>query len=161
MSRNVSCCICQVITPHTSTLGSVSSDLIPTIRGILVSECWLTPLLRITDYMTNAKKHIIAPRAQNQEDMMLWFQGTFYNLGERYTVSRFHLFLFLQNEIKLLQQLTLFLFSTGLDKDRFRGFLLLFSFPFCLCFWIHHPYDSVCRGSILSLSTLGMESNPR
>jgi hypothetical protein len=39
--------------------------------------------------MTNAKKHIIAPRAQNQEDMMLWFQGTFYNLGERYTVSLF------------------------------------------------------------------------
>ncbi|KAG7353426.1 hypothetical protein IV203_002781 [Nitzschia inconspicua] len=75
----------QVITPHTSTLSSDSSDLLPTIRGILVSECWLTPLLRLSDYMTNAKKHIIAPRAQNQEDMMLWFQGTFYNLGERYT----------------------------------------------------------------------------
>lgn len=78
----------QVITPHTSTLAAGSSDLLPTIRGILVSECWLTPLLRLSDYMTNAMKHIIAPRAQNQEDMILWFQGTFYNLGERYTVSQ-------------------------------------------------------------------------
>jgi len=75
----------QIITPHTSTLGSASSDLIPTIRGILVSECWLTPLLRLSDYMTNFNKHVIAPRAQNQEEMILWFQGTFYNLGERYT----------------------------------------------------------------------------
>jgi hypothetical protein len=78
----------KVITPHTSTLAWGSSDLLPTIRGILVSECWLTPLLRLSDYMTNTKKHIIAPRAQNQEDMMLWFQGTSYNLGERYTVRR-------------------------------------------------------------------------
>lgn len=36
--------------------------------------------------MTNAKKHLFAPRAENEEDMILWFQGTFYNLGERYTV---------------------------------------------------------------------------
>eukprot|EP00529_Nitzschia_sp_RCC80_P003922 CAMPEP_0113487328 /NCGR_PEP_ID=MMETSP0014_2-20120614/25452_1 /TAXON_ID=2857 /ORGANISM="Nitzschia sp." /LENGTH=1050 /DNA_ID=CAMNT_0000381021 /DNA_START=457 /DNA_END=3609 /DNA_ORIENTATION=- /assembly_acc=CAM_ASM_000159 len=75
----------QIITPSTSTLSATASDLIPTIRGILVSECWLSPLLRLSDYMTNAKKHILAPRAQNQEEMNLWFQGTMYNLGERYT----------------------------------------------------------------------------
>ncbi|KAL3909538.1 MAG: hypothetical protein SGARI_002553, partial [Bacillariaceae sp.] len=75
----------QVITPHTSTLSAGSSDLLPTIRGILVSECWLTPLLRLSDYMTNLNKHIIGPRVQNEEEMLLWYQGTFYNLGERYT----------------------------------------------------------------------------
>lgn len=35
--------------------------------------------------MTNAKKHLLAPRARTQEQMNMYFQGTFYNLGERYT----------------------------------------------------------------------------
>lgn len=35
--------------------------------------------------MTNAKKHLLAPRARTQEQMNHFFQGTYYNLGERYT----------------------------------------------------------------------------
>lgn len=35
--------------------------------------------------MTNAKKHLLAPRARTQDQMNSHFQGTFYNLGERYT----------------------------------------------------------------------------
>ena len=35
--------------------------------------------------MTNAKKHILAPRARTQDQMNHYFQGTYYNLGERYT----------------------------------------------------------------------------
>jgi hypothetical protein len=35
--------------------------------------------------MGNLKKHVLAPRASTQAEMNLGFQGTFYNLGERYT----------------------------------------------------------------------------
>jgi hypothetical protein len=35
--------------------------------------------------MGNLKKHVLAPRANTQAEMNLSFQGTFYNLGERYT----------------------------------------------------------------------------
>jgi hypothetical protein len=35
--------------------------------------------------MGNLKKHVLAPRANTQAEMNLAFQGTFYNLGERYT----------------------------------------------------------------------------
>ena len=41
--------------------------------------------MRLSDYMGNLKKHVLAPRARNQEQMNRSFQGTFYNLGERYT----------------------------------------------------------------------------
>ena len=42
--------------------------------------------MRLSDYMGNFQKHILAPRARTQEQMNRQFQGTFYNLGERYTV---------------------------------------------------------------------------
>jgi hypothetical protein len=45
----------------------------------------LTPGLRLLDIVGNIKKHILAPRANTQAEMNLSFQGTFYNLGERYT----------------------------------------------------------------------------
>lgn len=46
---------------------------------------WLGPLLRLSDWLTNLKKHVLAPRAKTQDEMNLSFQGTFYNFGERYT----------------------------------------------------------------------------
>ena len=73
----------------TSTLGQESNDLLPTIYAILLADVWLSPLLRMSDWLTNIKKHILAPRARTQEEMNLWFQGTYYNIGERYTVSIF------------------------------------------------------------------------
>ena len=62
--------------------------MIPTIYGILLSDVWLTPLLKLSDWMTAIKKHIIAPRMRTQAEMNSWFQGTYYHLGERYTVSQ-------------------------------------------------------------------------
>jgi len=83
----LSAILTQVITPVTATLGGEKTDLLPTIYAILLSEVWLSPLLRLSDWYTNIKKHILGPRAKTQEEMNLSFQGTYYNLGERYTVS--------------------------------------------------------------------------
>ena len=77
----------QIITPFTSTLSDEKTDLLPSIYAILLSDVWLTPLIRLLDIVGNFKKHVLAPRAKTQEEMNLNFQGTFYNLGERYTVS--------------------------------------------------------------------------
>eukprot|EP00934_Nitzschia_sp_Nitz4_P003042 Nitzschia sp. Nitz4//scaffold174_size87051//32646//36062//NITZ4_005106-RA/size87051-snap-gene-0.111-mRNA-1//-1//CDS//3329538863//3032//frame0 len=81
----LSAMLAQIITPVTATLGYGDTDLLPTTFAILLSDVWLSPLLRLSDWMTNLKKHVLAPRATTQEQMNRNFQGTFYNLGERYT----------------------------------------------------------------------------
>lgn len=76
----------KVITPFTSTISDGPRDVLVTINSILWSELFLSPFLRLIDIFGNLKKHIIAPRTRTQESMNLYFQGTPYNLGERYTV---------------------------------------------------------------------------
>ena len=97
----------KMITPFTRTIGPGSKDVLPTINGILWSELFVAPTLRILDVMGAFKKHFLAPRARTQEvgdmrnrlvhlfvpnfvtllvkEMNLSFQGTPYHLGERYT----------------------------------------------------------------------------
>jgi hypothetical protein len=81
--------LAQIITPFTSTLGQDQTDLLRSVYAILLADVWLAPLLRLLDIMSNFQKHLLAPRANTQEEMNMHFQGTFYNLGERYTVSIF------------------------------------------------------------------------
>lgn len=75
----------KLITPILGTLTETNQSILPSVNSILWSELWITPLLRLGDMFTNLKKHGLAPRARNQEHMNSWFQGTYYNLGERYT----------------------------------------------------------------------------
>jgi hypothetical protein len=75
----------KLLTPFVNTLAGSKQDVIRQISGIMWSELWLSPGLRILDIMSNLKKHVIAPRSGTQEEMNLCFQGTGYNLGERYT----------------------------------------------------------------------------
>lgn len=75
----------KLLTPFTLTLSDRKEDVIMQISAILWAELWLVPGLRLLDISSNIKKHILAPRAHTQEEMNLWFQGTGFNLGERYT----------------------------------------------------------------------------
>ena len=75
----------KIVTPWTRTLSDGKRDVLPQINALLWSELWLVPLLRLLDLYGNFKKHILAPRSRTQEQMNLNFQGTKYNLGERYT----------------------------------------------------------------------------
>lgn len=102
----------QIITPVTSTLGFEDTDLLPTISAILLFDVWLGPLLRLSDWFTNLKKHILGPRAKTQEEMNLSFQGTFYNFGERYTDFTKILFV-------------VFFYSALFPPGFFFGFLIL------------------------------------
>jgi len=75
----------KLLTPWTSTLSDARQDVLPQVNALLWSELWLVPLLRLGDLFGNFKKHVLAPRSRTQEEMNLNFQGTKYNLGERYT----------------------------------------------------------------------------
>lgn len=75
----------KLLTPFTMTLSDRKEDVIRQINAILWAELWLVPGMRLLDISSNIKKHVLAPRAHTQEEMNLWFQGTRYNLGERYT----------------------------------------------------------------------------
>lgn len=75
----------KFITPFTSTIGPYKRGVLNTINAILWSELFVSPALRILDITGLFKKHVLAPRARNQEEMYLSFQGTPYHLAERYT----------------------------------------------------------------------------
>ena len=72
----------KIITPFTSTVSPVKTDVLAQINAIMWSELWLVPGLRLLDIVGNIKKHYLAPRARNQDIANLSFQGTFYNMGE-------------------------------------------------------------------------------
>jgi len=71
-----------LITPFTSTVSPGPKDVLVQINAIMWAELWLTPGIRLLDLMGNIKKHILAPRAMNQETMNLSFQGTYSLLCE-------------------------------------------------------------------------------
>ena len=76
-----------VISEDTTALGDDKVDLLRTVSFVFVSELFVTPLLQILDFGGLFRKHILAPRAETQQRMNYAFTGTYYNIGERYTVS--------------------------------------------------------------------------
>lgn len=80
----------KLITPFVNTVSPGDSDVLVVINAILWSELFIVPALRLLDLFGNVKKHILGPRARNQEIMNLSFQGTYYNIGERYVTKSTH-----------------------------------------------------------------------
>lgn len=76
----------QIISPFTSTLEDGSTDLLPTIANILLADVYIVPILKFLNIGSNIRKHLLGPRATTQDEMNNCFQGSAYNLGERYTV---------------------------------------------------------------------------
>ena len=62
--------------------------MINTVNALILSEMFLSPLLRYLDVPSFVNRHYFAPRAKTQEDMYNCFMGGFYNLGERFTVRK-------------------------------------------------------------------------
>eukprot|EP00542_Grammatophora_oceanica_P010709 CAMPEP_0194043292 /NCGR_PEP_ID=MMETSP0009_2-20130614/14957_1 /TAXON_ID=210454 /ORGANISM="Grammatophora oceanica, Strain CCMP 410" /LENGTH=944 /DNA_ID=CAMNT_0038687459 /DNA_START=167 /DNA_END=3001 /DNA_ORIENTATION=- len=163
----------RIVTPFTGTIGGVDTDVLPTISAILWSELWLSPALRILDIMGNLKKHVLGPRAKTQESMNLWYQGTVYNLGERYTDFTKVMFLcffysalfpgsfFFCGAILLMQYYVdkyclMRIWSTApfigsqlaVFSRRYFFSLALLAFAVVAAYsWAQFPYDNVCFGS--------------
>jgi len=173
------------ITPFTHTLGDDSSDMIPTISALLISESWLSPLMRISDYTSNLKKHVLAPRARSQEEMNSWFTGSWFQLGERYTDFTKIIFVvffysavfppgFFFGFLILMTQYYMDKFSLvriwqptprlGADLANFsRKFfftITVVAFAVVGSFtWAQYPYDKICEPLDSRTATVGMYTN--
>jgi len=177
--------LASLITPFTHTLGPRGEDMIPTVAALLVSESWLSPLMRISDYTTNLKKHILAPRARTQDEMNSWFTGSWFQLGERYTDFTKILFVvffysalfpsgFFFGFLILLTQYYMDKFSLvriwqptprlGSDLAKFsRIFFVITVVAFAVVSsftWAQYPYDKLCTPNDGSTATLGTYLNP-
>ena len=80
--------VIQFFSPFAETLEN-GSFLINTVFATFLAEMTLRPILANLNYMSNIKMHILGPRAVDQRRMNLNFQGGYYNISERYTVSIF------------------------------------------------------------------------
>ena len=73
------------LTSFTTILQSSDRDFIPYMWIFFAVEAAM-PIGKAIDFKTIVKKHLLAPRAKTQRDMNMFFKGTEYNVGERYTV---------------------------------------------------------------------------
>jgi hypothetical protein len=74
--------VITLITPFTSTLA-VDHGLIPQVYAIFVSEIITLNAYQLIDPIGHAKRHLLAPRAKNQDAMNLFFEGEEVELAER------------------------------------------------------------------------------
>ena len=66
--------------------GRQELSLTHAVYPIIFAELVTIPLIKMLDIMGNIRKHILAPRARDQEEMNSYFVGGRFELAERYTV---------------------------------------------------------------------------
>ncbi|KAG7353258.1 calcium-activated chloride channel [Nitzschia inconspicua] len=76
--------VISIITPFTNTL-SHENGLVSQVYALFFADIVTTNALQLSDIMGHIKRHLLAPRAATQDAMNLNFQGTEYELAERYT----------------------------------------------------------------------------
>jgi hypothetical protein len=77
--------VTAVITAFVSTVAEGSTELIPKVLGIFVAELVTNPLILISDSWGHTQRHILGPRALDQERMNLSFRGGLFLISLRYT----------------------------------------------------------------------------
>ena len=61
--------------------------LLTGVYAIFFSEIVTVNLMQLIDFGGNFRRHVLAPRAQTQEDLNQCMSGSVVELAERYTVS--------------------------------------------------------------------------
>ena len=61
-------------------------SLIYKVYPVIVAELFVSPVVELMDVEENFRKHVLAPRARDQEEMNACFSGGSFWLAERYTV---------------------------------------------------------------------------
>lgn len=70
-----------------SSRETTRETLLYKVYPVILTELLFNPLMLVLDVTENFRKHILAPRARNQEEMNSFFNGGRFWLAERYTVS--------------------------------------------------------------------------
>lgn len=111
-----------VVTPFTDTVSNSSDSILYSLYAIFVFELFRGPLTQCVDLSGNLKRHLLGPRVTNRLKLAGLFQGTAYELSERYTNMTNVLFL-------------TFYYATIFPAGYFFGFLT---------FVIHYCTDKYC-----------------
>ena len=84
-----------LITPFTSTITDTTDDpgLIPKMATLFITNMIISTFLALTDIGGHVRRHIMAPRKKTQDAMNICFQGSTYELAERYSDMTMILFM--------------------------------------------------------------------
>ena len=74
--------VISIVTPFTDSLSI--DGLIPQVYALFFAEIVTVSALQLADPMGHINRHILAPRAATRDAMNLKFQGTEFELAERY-----------------------------------------------------------------------------
>eukprot|EP00934_Nitzschia_sp_Nitz4_P009324 Nitzschia sp. Nitz4//scaffold13_size275219//14448//17225//NITZ4_000836-RA/size275219-processed-gene-0.67-mRNA-1//1//CDS//3329535900//9314//frame0 len=152
--------------------GNESEAGLPaTVYMTIYAEMFTIPIIKLVDIMGNIRKHVLAPRAADQEEMNNYFSGGRFELAERYSDATKVLFVALYYSAIVPQ--SLFLGSIALlahywsgkfcllrlwrqtpdigphlarlSRNYFFSASLFVHVVMSAYFWSGYPYDQVCE----------------
>lgn len=147
------------------------TSLPKTVYMIIYAEMFTVPVIKLLDITGNIRKHILAPRAADQEEMNSYFRGSKFELAERYSDATKVLFVslfystiipesFLLGAIALCAhywsgKYCLLRFSrttsdigphlARVSRNYFFSTSLIAHVVMSAYFWSGYPYDQVCE----------------
>eukprot|EP00588_Corethron_pennatum_P003274 CAMPEP_0194286204 /NCGR_PEP_ID=MMETSP0169-20130528/32030_1 /TAXON_ID=218684 /ORGANISM="Corethron pennatum, Strain L29A3" /LENGTH=913 /DNA_ID=CAMNT_0039032569 /DNA_START=103 /DNA_END=2841 /DNA_ORIENTATION=+ len=145
-------------------------SLIYSVYPVICAELFTIPTIKLLDIMGNIRKHILAPRARDQEEMNSYMSGAKFELAERYTDATKILFVALFYSTIMPESYFLgatalmihFLFGKfcllrmwrhspdigprlgRLSRNSFFSSTLIIHMVVSAYFWSGYPYDQVC-----------------
>jgi hypothetical protein len=151
-------------------MEAMHQSLIYKVYPVIIAELFFNPIYEVMDLPENFKKHILAPRARDQEEMNAYFSGRKFWLAERYTDANRVLFValffssilpeaFLLGALALLAQFFVGKFAllrlcgptadvgfylSRLSRNYFIPFILITHVVMSAYWWSGYPYDNVC-----------------
>lgn len=140
------------------------------VYPLIFAEMFTVPILKMADIVGNIRKHILAPRARNQDEMNACFIGGRFELAERYTDATKVLFValfyssILPESFFLGAAALLIHFAVGkfslfrlwrptadigpvlarLSRNYFFSVALITHVVMSAYWWSGYPYDKVC-----------------
>lgn len=84
--------VSALITPFVRTLDNTEDALIPAMLAVFITEMFKTPVTQLTDPQGVIYRFVLGPTAPDQKRMNVYFQGTAWQLAERYTVRQIRFF---------------------------------------------------------------------
>ncbi len=146
------------------------ASLIKSVYPVIFAELFTIPVIKLCDFMGNFRKHFLAPRARDQEEMNACMRGGKFELAERYTDSTKVLFVammyssilpesyflgaiacFIHYLLAKFCLLRMWRKAPDIGKDLGRLSRNVFLTTSCLVhllasayFWSGFPYDFVC-----------------
>eukprot|EP00536_Pseudo-nitzschia_multiseries_P002604 jgi/Psemu1/294887/fgenesh1_pm.35_\ len=166
------------ITPFTDTISPGGEGIIAQVYALFISDMTITNLVQVFDPAGHFQRHFLAPRAKTQDSMNILFQGTPYELAERYTdmtkillLGLFYCSIFPTSFFMCAISLALKYYvdrfnllrtwkrapqlGTSISKMSrlyFFSSAVCLMAVFCSYFWTGFPFDNLCENSELPIN---------